>query len=102
MHRILEPGVCALGRSMDLGGVQQTEAAPNRLLASIEDNGAGPVGSTYREALRRHGATLAAFVGPEGLAADSDRMVATAPLGKAEERRALLAAAWAGLYGAAP
>lgn len=98
----LEPDAHALLRAIQPTEAERTETALARLLAAIEENsGAGPSDSIYRTVLRRHGESLAALLGPKGLVAASNRLSASARPGQAEERRALLAEAWAGLDGVA-
>ena len=103
MRRTCEPDTRALMRNMEPGEAQQTEAAPGPLFASIEANGGpGWPGGSHWTALRHHGATMAVLADPEGLNAACDWLCASTLAQHAEVRRALLAAAWAGLDGATP
>ena len=69
---LVDPDVHAMMKGLQPSEAEQTETALTRLLSSIEANGGpGPAGSSYREALRRHGETLVGLAGPEGLAAAS-------------------------------
>ncbi|MCP1551650.1 MULTISPECIES: hypothetical protein [Methylorubrum] len=76
--------------------VEATTKAIDALLCAIEGNPAAGAVAAYRAAITRHGRGLVETAGPEALDTVRDRVAALAPL-TAQDRREIVAQAWAGL-----
>ena len=76
--------------------VEATTKALDALFCAIEGAPSSGAVAAYRAAIARHGRNLIDAAGPEALGAVRERVVALAPL-HAEDRSAILAAAWASL-----
>lgn len=66
------------------------------LLVSIEGSPSGPAAGAFRAAIRRRGQNLVDTLGPASLAEALTRVRAADPE-RAEDREAVITAAWAGL-----
>lgn len=76
--------------------IEATTKAVDALLCAIEGAPSSGAVTAYRAAIARHGRNLIDAAGPEALEAVRERVVALAPL-HAEDRSAIIAAAWASL-----
>lgn len=75
--------------------VEATAKAIDALLCAIEGRPAAGAVAAYRAAITRHGRNLIETAGPEALDTVRERVAALSP--HAEDRREIVAQAWAGL-----
>lgn len=76
--------------------VEATAKAIDALLCAIEGRPAAGAVAAYRAAITRHGRSLIENGGPEALDTVRERVATLSPL-TAEDRREIMAQAWAGL-----
>lgn len=76
--------------------VEATTKAVDALLCAIEGAPSSGAVAAYRAAITRHGRNLIEAAGPDALDEARERVAALSPLA-AQDRREIVAQAWAGL-----
>lgn len=76
--------------------VEATAKALDALLSAIEGGPSAGAVAAYRAAITRHGRNLIETAGPDALDEARERAAALSPLA-AQDRREIVAQAWAGL-----